>query len=167
MLQSTRATHWSVDCDYSARCAEYLYNNAPFAVAGNDIVSVPANGRAYFHYFINVHKRSHEPLRSCSTNTLASILFQTPRPLSTMSSLKSYAYPGWGEWAQKNMSYSQAIRVGDRILCVLVKVSRCDSLPNGSLLTQFLLRRMGWQEQRRGLRKPDQKRSAGGDRSGF
>ncbi|KAI9658511.1 MAG: hypothetical protein M1831_003949 [Alyxoria varia] len=34
-----------------------------------------------------------------------------------MSSLKSYAYPGWGEWAQENLSYVQAIRVGDRIVC--------------------------------------------------
>ncbi|ERF69714.1 hypothetical protein EPUS_09472 [Endocarpon pusillum Z07020] len=34
-----------------------------------------------------------------------------------MSNLQSYAYPGWGEWAQKNMSFTQAIRVGDRIVC--------------------------------------------------
>lgn len=34
-----------------------------------------------------------------------------------MSQLKSYAYPGWGEWAQKNLAFSQAIRVGDRIVC--------------------------------------------------
>lgn len=34
-----------------------------------------------------------------------------------MSQLKSYAYPGIGEWAQKNLSYSQAIRVGNRIVC--------------------------------------------------
>ncbi|KAL9122729.1 MAG: hypothetical protein Q9187_000710 [Circinaria calcarea] len=34
-----------------------------------------------------------------------------------MSNLQRYVYPGFGEWAQKNMSYSQAIRVGDRIVC--------------------------------------------------
>jgi enamine deaminase RidA (YjgF/YER057c/UK114 family) len=34
-----------------------------------------------------------------------------------MSQLKSYAYPGIGEWAQKNFAYSQAIRVGNRIVC--------------------------------------------------
>ncbi|KAI3322962.1 putative L-PSP endoribonuclease family protein [Xylariaceae sp. AK1471] len=34
-----------------------------------------------------------------------------------MSQLKSYAYPGLGEWAQKNFAYSQAIRVGNRIVC--------------------------------------------------
>ncbi|KAI8630338.1 putative L-PSP endoribonuclease family protein [Xylariaceae sp. FL1651] len=34
-----------------------------------------------------------------------------------MSQLKSYAYPGVGEWAQKNLVYSQAIRVGNRIIC--------------------------------------------------
>ncbi|TVY81148.1 hypothetical protein LSUE1_G004444 [Lachnellula suecica] len=34
-----------------------------------------------------------------------------------MSHLKSYAYPGMGEFALEHMSYSQAIRVGDRIIC--------------------------------------------------
>lgn len=34
-----------------------------------------------------------------------------------MSNLQSYAYPGWGEWAQKNLHYVQAVRVGDRIIC--------------------------------------------------
>ncbi|RYP41968.1 hypothetical protein DL767_000599 [Monosporascus sp. MG133] len=34
-----------------------------------------------------------------------------------MSDLQCYAYPGWGEWARKNLSYSQAVRVGDRIIC--------------------------------------------------
>jgi len=34
-----------------------------------------------------------------------------------MSNLQSYAYPGYGEWAQKNLYYTQAVRVGDRIVC--------------------------------------------------
>jgi hypothetical protein len=34
-----------------------------------------------------------------------------------MSDCKSYQYPGWGEWARENLSFTQAIRVGDRIHC--------------------------------------------------
>ncbi|KAF9785664.1 hypothetical protein IL306_004785 [Fusarium sp. DS 682] len=34
-----------------------------------------------------------------------------------MSQLKSYAYPGIGEWARENLSYSQAIRVRNQIVC--------------------------------------------------
>lgn len=34
-----------------------------------------------------------------------------------MSTLKSYDYPGFGEFAREAMAYTQAIRVGDRIHC--------------------------------------------------
>ena len=34
-----------------------------------------------------------------------------------MSGLPSYAYRGFGSWAQENNHYSQAIRVGDRLIC--------------------------------------------------
>ncbi|KAI1074428.1 putative L-PSP endoribonuclease family protein [Whalleya microplaca] len=34
-----------------------------------------------------------------------------------MSNLQSYAYAGIGEWARETMAYSQAIRVGDTIVC--------------------------------------------------
>ncbi|KAI1392943.1 YjgF-like protein [Hypoxylon trugodes] len=34
-----------------------------------------------------------------------------------MSDCKTYSYPGAGEWARKEMSYSQAIRVENRIVC--------------------------------------------------
>lgn len=34
-----------------------------------------------------------------------------------MSHLQFYAYPGYGENAQKELRYSQAVRVGDRIEC--------------------------------------------------
>ena len=34
-----------------------------------------------------------------------------------MSDLKYFNYPGWGEKKQKEYSYSQAVRVGDRIEC--------------------------------------------------
>lgn len=34
-----------------------------------------------------------------------------------MAHLQSYCYKGWGEWARENLSYVQAIRVGDRIVC--------------------------------------------------
>ncbi|KAI5867874.1 YjgF-like protein [Durotheca rogersii] len=34
-----------------------------------------------------------------------------------MSDCKTYCYPGAGEWARKEMSYSQAIRVENRIVC--------------------------------------------------
>lgn len=34
-----------------------------------------------------------------------------------MSQPKFYVYPGLGEWARDNMHYSQAVRLGDRILC--------------------------------------------------
>lgn len=34
-----------------------------------------------------------------------------------MSQLTYYAYPGWGPTAQKELHYSQAVRVGDRIEC--------------------------------------------------
>ncbi|KAF3031633.1 hypothetical protein E8E11_007898 [Didymella keratinophila] len=33
-----------------------------------------------------------------------------------MSSVQAYAYPGWGEWAEKNLRYTQAVRVGDTII---------------------------------------------------
>ncbi|OTA64889.1 putative L-PSP endoribonuclease family protein [Hypoxylon sp. EC38] len=32
-----------------------------------------------------------------------------------MSNLQTYSYPGFGEWGQEAMHYSQAIRVGDSI----------------------------------------------------
>ncbi|OAA81557.1 Endoribonuclease L-PSP/chorismate mutase-like protein [Akanthomyces lecanii RCEF 1005] len=34
-----------------------------------------------------------------------------------MTQPKYYSYPGLGEWAKENFHYSQAIRIGDRILC--------------------------------------------------
>lgn len=34
-----------------------------------------------------------------------------------MSNVKAFNYPGYGEWAVKNLSYAQAVRVGDRIIC--------------------------------------------------
>ncbi|GAB7349468.1 hypothetical protein MBLNU459_g0181t1 [Dothideomycetes sp. NU459] len=34
-----------------------------------------------------------------------------------MANLQYYNYPGYGEWAEKNLLYSQAVRVGDRIIC--------------------------------------------------
>ncbi|KAL6852293.1 hypothetical protein ACO1O0_006834 [Amphichorda felina] len=34
-----------------------------------------------------------------------------------MSGLKYYSYPGVGEWARDKYSYSQAVRIGDRIEC--------------------------------------------------
>ncbi|RYP63925.1 hypothetical protein DL771_009037 [Monosporascus sp. 5C6A] len=34
-----------------------------------------------------------------------------------MSGFKTYSYPGMGEWARQTMSYSQAIRVENRIVC--------------------------------------------------
>ncbi|RYP13054.1 hypothetical protein DL767_010927 [Monosporascus sp. MG133] len=34
-----------------------------------------------------------------------------------MSGFKTYSYPGIGEWARQAMSYSQAIRVENRIVC--------------------------------------------------
>ncbi|KAK4120157.1 putative L-PSP endoribonuclease family protein [Parathielavia appendiculata] len=34
-----------------------------------------------------------------------------------MASLRQYTYPGIGEWARKEMSYCQAVRVGDKIVC--------------------------------------------------
>ena len=34
-----------------------------------------------------------------------------------MSQLKYYAYPGWGPVGQKELHYSQAVRIGDRIEC--------------------------------------------------
>ena len=33
-----------------------------------------------------------------------------------MAHLQAYVYPGWGTWAEKNQGYTQAIRVGDRIV---------------------------------------------------
>lgn len=34
-----------------------------------------------------------------------------------MSQLKYFIYPNHGEWARDTFSYSQAVRVGDRIEC--------------------------------------------------
>ncbi|KAK5997634.1 hypothetical protein PT974_02998 [Cladobotryum mycophilum] len=34
-----------------------------------------------------------------------------------MANSQYYNYPGFGEWAQKNLGYAQAVRVGDRIVC--------------------------------------------------
>ncbi|EMR68125.1 putative l-psp endoribonuclease family protein [Eutypa lata UCREL1] len=34
-----------------------------------------------------------------------------------MAGLQTYSYPGIGEWAKETMSYSQAIRVENRIVC--------------------------------------------------
>jgi hypothetical protein len=43
------------------------------------------------------------------------VLFQFH--LVAMSGLKSYDYPGFGDWARENLHYTQAIRVGERIHC--------------------------------------------------
>ncbi|KAH9902093.1 YjgF-like protein [Xylariomycetidae sp. FL2044] len=34
-----------------------------------------------------------------------------------MAHLPQYSYPGIGEWAKENLHYSQAVRVGDTIVC--------------------------------------------------
>ncbi|KAI1503113.1 YjgF-like protein [Biscogniauxia marginata] len=34
-----------------------------------------------------------------------------------MANLPAYAYPGIGEWARKTMSYNQAVRAGNTIVC--------------------------------------------------
>ncbi|KAF2753066.1 putative L-PSP endoribonuclease family protein [Pseudovirgaria hyperparasitica] len=33
-----------------------------------------------------------------------------------MSNLQSYDYPGWGTFARQSMSFTQAVRVGDRLV---------------------------------------------------
>ena len=40
-----------------------------------------------------------------------------PYERDTMAALKTYCYPEMGEWALKAMSYVQAIRVENRIVC--------------------------------------------------
>ncbi|KAM3448617.1 hypothetical protein MY3296_007650 [Beauveria thailandica] len=34
-----------------------------------------------------------------------------------MANCQQYNYPGYGKWAERNLSYAQAVRVGDRIIC--------------------------------------------------
>ena len=57
-----------------------------------------------------------------------------------MAHLQSYAYPGWGEWAAKNVNYTQAIRVGDRIMCSGQGIS----LPTPRLITTNSIFPGGW-----------------------
>lgn len=47
-----------------------------------------------------------------------------------MSNLQRYAYPGWGDWAKKNLSYVQAVRVGDRIICSGQGEKNLDPVPS-------------------------------------
>lgn len=74
------------------------------------------------HHYQGLDSLSSTHLVSFQTRSIPTTNKQIPTDITwvftiRMSGLKYYSYPGVGEWARDKYSYSQAVRIGDRIEC--------------------------------------------------
>lgn len=63
-----------------------------------------------------------------------------------MANLQAYEYPGFGKWSKEIMGITQAIRVGNRIVCSAQGMSHSLLYQNKTLLNEHILG--GWDPKR-------------------